>query len=86
MLSTFLTSVARITVLIQLNKNLKVITDIEEKMEKLKELLMIANMVVQDVESCPFTDDVVENLLSCGELVEEAQVFGLQSRGCCGLL
>ncbi|XP_042399255.1 putative disease resistance protein RGA4 [Zingiber officinale] len=48
----------KVAILIRRNKNVKEITDIEEKMEKLKELLMIVNMVIQDVESRPFTYDV----------------------------
>ncbi|KAG6487722.1 hypothetical protein ZIOFF_056319 [Zingiber officinale] len=48
----------KVAILIRRNKNVKEITDIEEKMEKLKELLLIVNMVIQDVESCPFTYDV----------------------------
>ncbi|KAG6507170.1 hypothetical protein ZIOFF_032511 [Zingiber officinale] len=48
----------KVVILIQRNKNVKEITDIEEKMEKLKELLLIVNMVIQDVESRPFTYDV----------------------------
>ena len=48
----------KVAILIRRNKNVKEITDIEEKMEKLKELLLIVNMVIQDVESRPFTYDV----------------------------
>ncbi|KAG6503504.1 hypothetical protein ZIOFF_035819 [Zingiber officinale] len=61
--SALVTAMARImgekvAILIRSNKNVKEITDIEEKMEKLKELLLIVNMVIQDVESRPFTYDV----------------------------
>ncbi|KAG6504374.1 hypothetical protein ZIOFF_036706 [Zingiber officinale] len=48
----------KVAILIRRNKNVKEITDIEEKMEKLKELLLIVNMVIQAVESRPFTYDV----------------------------
>ncbi|XP_042460134.1 heat shock protein HSP 90-alpha A2-like [Zingiber officinale] len=61
--SALVTAMARImgkkvAILIRRNKNVKEITDIKEKMEKLKELLLIVNMVIQDVESRPFTYDV----------------------------
>ncbi|XP_042460133.1 heat shock protein 83-like [Zingiber officinale] len=61
--SALVTAMARImgekvAILIRRNKNVKEITDIEEKMEKLKELLLIVNMVIQDVESRPFTYDM----------------------------
>ncbi|XP_042396791.1 putative disease resistance protein RGA4 [Zingiber officinale] len=49
--------------LLQLNFKVKAITDIEGKMDKLKDLSTIIDKVIQDLDSRPFIDDAVKDLL-----------------------
>ncbi|XP_074565049.1 putative disease resistance protein RGA4 [Curcuma longa] len=54
----------RVADLLQLDKKLKELTDIKGKMEKLKELSTIIDMVIKDVEpACSMRDDAVKKLL-----------------------
>ncbi|KAG6515971.1 putative disease resistance protein RGA1 [Zingiber officinale] len=53
----------KVTILVQLDEKLKTITGTKRKMEKLKELSTIIDMVIRDIECRPFIDDAVKDML-----------------------
>ncbi|XP_042378664.1 putative disease resistance protein RGA1 [Zingiber officinale] len=53
----------KVTALLQVDEKLKTITGTKRKMEKLKELSTIIDMVIRDIEYRPFIDDAVKDLL-----------------------
>ncbi|XP_042399524.1 disease resistance protein RGA2-like [Zingiber officinale] len=53
----------KVAILVQLDSKLKAMTGIEEKMEKLKEMSTIIDLVIEDVESHPLNKDAVKDLL-----------------------
>ncbi|KAG6502014.1 disease resistance protein RGA2-like [Zingiber officinale] len=53
----------KVAILVQLDAKLKAMTGIEEKMEKLKEMSTIIDLVIEDVESHPLNKDAVKDLL-----------------------
>ncbi|XP_042401479.1 uncharacterized protein LOC121991551 [Zingiber officinale] len=55
--------VDKVAILVELDEKLKAITGIKGKMEKLKELSTLIDMVIQDVESHPLNKDAVKDLL-----------------------
>ncbi|KAG6511885.1 putative disease resistance protein RGA4 isoform X5 [Zingiber officinale] len=55
--------VDKVADLLQVDEKLKTITGTKRKMEKLKELSTIIDMVIQDIESRPFIHDAVKDLL-----------------------
>ncbi|XP_042384167.1 disease resistance protein RGA2-like isoform X2 [Zingiber officinale] len=53
----------KVTALLQVDEKLKTITGTKRKMEKLKELSTIIDMVIRDIECRPFIDDAVKDML-----------------------